>query len=129
MLFISFFKLAIILSQFLFIYSLQISKMERIVLVTGGNKGIGKAIAKRLGKEMDTKVIIGCRNSELGIQTVNELKAIQCNVVYCNLDLNDHDSIVATADFIEKEYGKIDVLINNAAVCYNDPTLCKTLFC
>lgn len=38
----------------------------------------------------------------------------------------DHDSIIATRDYIAKEFGKLDVLINNAAVCYNDPTLYGT---
>jgi carbonyl reductase 1 len=99
------------------------SLAKRTVLVTGANKGIGYEIARRLGAEKDTLCILGCRNIELGQAAISRLKDQGCNVALVEIDLKDDDSIQAAAKEIEDKYGTCDVLINNAAVCYNDPTL------
>lgn len=96
---------------------------NRIALVTGANKGIGKEIARKIGSQENWTCIIGCRDKKLGLAAAEELRSTGCNVSVTHLDLNDLSSISATRSFIEQEFGRLDVLVNNAAVCFNDPTL------
>ena len=101
---------------------------KKIALVTGGNKGIGKEIARRIGTEPDFSVILASRDVTLGQAAADDLKSngeYECDVLALPvpLDLTDDNSISAAARHVEKEYGKLDVLVNNAAICFNDPTL------
>ncbi len=97
---------------------------KRVALVTGSNKGIGKEIARMLGKEENMYTILGCRDESLGRATLEELERDGCTNMTCvKVDLNDDESITSAAQYIEEEYGQCDVLINNAAICFNDPTL------
>jgi carbonyl reductase 1 len=97
----------------------------KVALVTGSNKGIGKEIARKLLCMPSTTVILGCRDKELGQNAVKELQrqAGTNSVVFQHLDLTDMASIESTRDVIEREYGQLDILVNNAAICFNDPTL------
>ena len=103
--------------------SAAVTTDTRIALVTGGNKGIGMEIARKLAAVEDTVTILGCRNEDRGRSAAEELAAGGAAVLCRRLDLSDHASIAATREFIEREYGRLDVLVNNAAVCFNDPTL------
>lgn len=97
--------------------------MQRVALVTGANKGIGKEIARSLGMVPDQVVILACRNKQLGMAAEQELQACGCNCVFSRLDLTDWDSICATRDFVQSQFGRLDALVNNAAISFNDPTL------
>ena len=44
-------------------------------------------------------------------------------LIFYTIDLTDQESITRTHDFIAREFGHLDVLVNNAAICFNDPTL------
>jgi len=68
-------------------------------------------------------VVLGSRDEQLGAAAAAELQAAGCDAVSTRLDLTDRSSMEATRDFIEQEYGRLDVLVNNAAICFNDPTL------
>jgi carbonyl reductase 1 len=104
---------------------------KRIALITGGNKGIGKEIARRIGTEPDFTAIIASRNLDLARAAADELIAdaqtegCECDAIALPvpLDLLEPESISNAVDYVEKEYGVIDVLVNNAAICFNDPTL------
>lgn len=87
--------------------------MVRRALVTGGNRGIGFAIAKGLKKE-GLEVIIGARNPEAGQEAANRL---DCGHVL--LDVTDLASIERAID----DVGALDVLVNNAGVLYEEPML------
>jgi carbonyl reductase 1 len=95
---------------------------SRIAFVTGGNKGIGKQIAYKLGKA-GLKVVIGSQDTQSGHAATQELRADGCDVDCTQLELCDPASVLAARDFIAKRFGRLDVLVNNAAICFNDPTL------
>lgn len=82
----------------------------RIVLITGGNKGLGYETARRLLAQGD-KVYIGARDKELGIAAAHKL-----NAHFVHLDVTKDLSVQAAADEIKRREGHLDVLINNAGV-------------
>ncbi|GLY41653.1 dehydrogenase [Amycolatopsis sp. NBRC 101858] len=84
--------------------------MDEITLVTGANKGIGREIAAQLAALGHT-VVIGARSAELGEKAAAELGTD--SVV---LDVTDPASAAAAAAHIEERYGRLDVLVNNAAI-------------
>jgi carbonyl reductase 1 len=98
-------------------------KSQRLVaLVTGANKGIGREIAKLLADESSNiTVILACRTD--GKKIAQELGVDHS--VY--IDLADKTSIDQCAEYVKKEFGRLDILINNAAICFNDPTLYGTV--
>jgi carbonyl reductase 1 len=70
---------------------------------------------------------LGCRNEDLGRAAVEKLKSEGItDIEFIRIDLQDLDSIKHAVKQIEETYGRCDVLVNNAAVCYNDPTLYGT---
>lgn len=89
--------------------------MTKLAVVTGANKGIGFEICKELAKN-NIEVILTARNDEKGKQAEQELKDQGLNVKYHKMDITDENTIKELADFINKEYGKLDILINNAGI-------------
>ena len=83
-----------------------------VALVTGANQGIGLQIAKDLVPHGFT-VLVGSRNFENG-QTA--AKSIGAAAHAVQLDVTDHKSVAAAAERIRKEFGRLDVLIQNAAI-------------
>ncbi|MCH8330603.1 MAG: SDR family oxidoreductase [Bacteroidetes bacterium] len=84
--------------------------MEKIALVTGAYRGIGFEICRQLA-EKGIKVILSARNEETG-----KIAAEKLNVIFHQLDITNEVSIEKIKDFIEKKFGKLDILINNAGV-------------
>jgi NAD(P)-dependent dehydrogenase (short-subunit alcohol dehydrogenase family) len=87
----------------------------KIALVTGANKGIGKEIARQLGQAGFT-VLAGSRDLHRGEPAVKELVAEGLDVVGIQLEVTDETSVRAAADRVAAEYGRLDVLVNNAAI-------------
>jgi NAD(P)-dependent dehydrogenase (short-subunit alcohol dehydrogenase family) len=83
-----------------------------VALVPGANQGIGLQIAKDLVPHGFT-VLLGSRNAEKG-QTA--AKSIGADAHAVQLDVTDQQSIAAAAQRIQKEFGRLDVLIQNAAI-------------
>jgi len=86
-------------------------------------QGIGLEIARQLCQS-GLKVILGCRNEELGQSTEKALKEEGYNVEFRQLDISSDQSIEQFVDSLSKTYEKIDVLVNNAAIAFknDDPT-------
>jgi NAD(P)-dependent dehydrogenase (short-subunit alcohol dehydrogenase family) len=83
-----------------------------VALVTGANQGIGLQIAKDLVRHGFT-VLVGSRNLERGEVAAKEVGP---DAIALQLDVTDHVSITAAAERIRKELGRLDVLIQNAAI-------------
>ncbi|KAF2711877.1 carbonyl reductase [Pleomassaria siparia CBS 279.74] len=91
--------------------------MAPLVLITGGNAGIGLATAKILAKEHSHQVIIGSRNKEAGEKAAAE---VGHGAISVQLDLDSPSSIDAAIATIEKNFGYLDILINNAGAFYDN---------
>ena len=90
--------------------------MNKIVFVTGANKGIGFGISKHLGLS-GWDVIIGARNAQRATAAISNLKAAGVNVLgWVNIELNDPDSISRAANEIAKKYPSLSLLVNNAGI-------------
>jgi NAD(P)-dependent dehydrogenase (short-subunit alcohol dehydrogenase family) len=85
---------------------------KRVALVTGANQGIGLQIAKELAAQNFT-VLVGSRNLARGEAAA---KTIEGDARAFQLDVTDRASIAAAAERIRKELGRLDVLVNNAAI-------------
>ena len=88
---------------------------RKIALITGANKGIGKEIARQLGAQGLT-VLIGARDEGRGAEAAEELKKDGIDAYAVQLDVTDGTSIAAAASRIEGDYGRLDVLVNNAGI-------------
>ncbi len=88
---------------------------EQIALITGANKGIGKEIARQLGKQGMT-VLLGARDEGRGQQAANELKQQGIRAQAVRLDVTREDSIREAANTVERDFGRLDVLVNNAGI-------------
>ena len=85
-----------------------------IAVVTGGNRGIGKEICRQL-KQQGAEVVLTARNENSGKQVAGEL-----GVNFFPLDITNAESIKALKTFLGKEYGSLDVLINNAGILLDE---------
>lgn len=92
----------------------------RIAVVTGGNKGIGFAIARGLAQAGD-QVLIGCRDGARGEAAAASLRAEGLVVDALPLDVTDDASIAAAAKLVETRFGRLDVLVNNAGTTHFIP--------
>ena len=87
---------------------------KRIALVTGANQGVGKQVAKELAANGIT-VLLGARNLERGEAAAKEVGGIAIQ-----LDVTDPASIAAATERIRTEFGRLDLLVNNAAISRSD---------
>jgi NAD(P)-dependent dehydrogenase (short-subunit alcohol dehydrogenase family) len=87
---------------------------KKVALVTGANKGIGKAIVQGLARD-GFVVYLGARDPERGRAAAAELTT-GGTVRFVQLDVTDPASVRAAAQTIESEAGRMDVLVNNAGI-------------
>jgi NAD(P)-dependent dehydrogenase (short-subunit alcohol dehydrogenase family) len=85
---------------------------KRVALITGANQGVGLQVAKQLVANGIT-VLVGSRNFERGEAAAREIGPAAIAVQF---DVTDQASIAAAAERIRKEFGRLDLLVNNAAI-------------
>ncbi|MBW8698497.1 putative oxidoreductase [Streptomyces sp. MBT84] len=91
------------------------SAESKTVLVTGASSGIGEATARRLAG-LGHRLLLGARRTVRLASLAEELRAGGSSVVHRELDVTSLDSVHAFAAAGIEEYGRVDVLINNAGV-------------
>ncbi|XP_030298212.1 carbonyl reductase [NADPH] 1 [Sparus aurata] len=90
----------------------------KVVIVTGGNKGIGLAIVRALCKQFQGDVYLTARDVGRGEEAVKSLSTEGLKPMFHQLDINDVNSITTAAAFFKQKYGGVDVLVNNAGIAF-----------
>ncbi len=88
---------------------------KRVAVVTGGNRGIGFEICRQLAGR-GLRVVLTSRDAGSGRDARERLAAEGLDVVFHPLDVDSDDSVAVLAADIEKEQGRVDVLVNNAGI-------------
>jgi NAD(P)-dependent dehydrogenase (short-subunit alcohol dehydrogenase family) len=87
----------------------------KVALITGGNRGIGLETARQLGR-LGVTVLVGARELAKGEATAAALRQDGVDARAVKLDVLDRADYAAAAKLIEQEFGRLDILVNNAAV-------------
>lgn len=90
-------------------------KTGKVALITGANKGIGLETARQLGK-LGVTILVGARDLGRGEEAAEVLRGVGVDAQAVKLDVVNEADRAAVVKLIEKEFGKLDILINNAAV-------------
>ncbi|RLM65363.1 hypothetical protein C2845_PM16G14810 [Panicum miliaceum] len=95
----------------------RIPRNTRVAVVTGGNRGIGLEVCRQLASN-GVAVVLTAVDEKMGAEAVEKLKGLAVSDVLSHqLDITDASSIARLADFLKTRFGKLDILVNNAAVC------------
>jgi NAD(P)-dependent dehydrogenase (short-subunit alcohol dehydrogenase family) len=94
---------------------MDLSLAGKVVLVTGGNAGIGRAIASGFAQE-GARVIIAARNSETGEQAAAELIREGAEAVFIQADVAQASQLASLFEQIKTRFGRLDCAVNNAGV-------------
>lgn len=81
-------------------------------LITGGNRGLGRAVAEELARR-GTTVVVAARDESEGAEAARQMGGGASSV---QLDVTDADSVRAAAAWVEEHHGGLDILVNNAGV-------------
>ena len=88
----------------------------RTVLITGGTRGIGRAIARRLAREQPGLIVVGyCQNHGAARETVAGLRALGVDAEACSTEVGDVRMLQRLFDRVRERSGRLDVFVSNAA--------------
>lgn len=90
--------------------------MNPAALITGGSRGIGLAIARKLCKNGYDVAVNGVREESAVTQTLDELRSHETKVIYCQGDIGSAEDRQGIVDKLQSEFGRLNVLVNNAGV-------------
>ena len=89
---------------------------SKVALITGSSQGIGAGIAELLGSRGYTVVVTYKSNKDLADGVAEKIRAAGSNATAVQLDVTSEDSVKACMEQVEREFGRLDVLVNNAGV-------------
>ena len=96
---------------------------NKIVLVTGSGRGIGKAIAIHFAQNGADVIVNYFRNREPAEETAREIENLGRHALIVKADVGDLDDLNRLFDEVQKNFGGLDILVHNAASGYNRPAL------
>jgi NAD(P)-dependent dehydrogenase (short-subunit alcohol dehydrogenase family) len=88
---------------------------KKVALITGANKGLGFEMARQLGKAGIT-VVVAARDSQKGEAAAGKLRGEGLDAQFLKLDVTNKQDRAAAASFLDKKFGRLDILINNAGI-------------
>ncbi len=95
--------------------------MTKVALVTGGSRGIGKAIAIALAKEGINVALTYRINKEKALSVVDKIESTGNKAICLRLDQKSRDNIRKMIEEVHKKFDKINILVNNAAIAQEKP--------
>jgi 3-oxoacyl-[acyl-carrier protein] reductase len=90
--------------------------VNKVALVTGSSRGIGRAIALELAKRGFSVVINNDEKPQEKVEVMNEIKKIGQRAIYIQADVSDPDQVEEMIERVLNDFCRIDVLVNNAGV-------------
>lgn len=91
------------------------NEARRVAVITGANRGLGFETGRQLAR-LDYQVVLTSRDALAGKAAADKLQSEGVAVVCHPLDISREDSIVRFAAYVERQFGRVDVLINNAGI-------------
>ncbi len=88
---------------------------DQVAIVTGGTRGIGKAIALALASQ-GARVVICGTNKELGEKVADELRKVTAESCFRQVDLSTPEAVVQFGESVLEEHGRVDIVVNNAGI-------------
>ena len=89
--------------------------LDRVVVVTGGGRGLGRAFAEACCRE-DATVVVSDIDTDTGAATAAALAQAGHRASFVHADISSPDSVAALAESLARDFGRIDGLVNNAAI-------------
>ena len=93
---------------------------DQVAVVTGGSRGIGRAVVKALAAEGARVAVVYRGSKEAAEEVVREVTQAGGSALALQLDVTDTAAVQAGVERVEKELGPVDVLVNNAGVIHDD---------
>ena len=100
---------------------------QKVAVVTGANRGLGFEASRQLAKK-GYQVVLTSRDEAKGKAAAEKLQAEGLNVIFHPLDVTNDESSQELANFIREQFGKLDVLVNNAAIYIDSQTSGNSVF-
>ncbi|KST66178.1 glucose 1-dehydrogenase [Mastigocoleus testarum] len=91
------------------------SLASKVAIITGSSRGIGRAIAQRLGRDGATVVVTYHNSQDKAQEVVEKIKANGSNAIALQVNVKEIDSVRGLFEQTLEHFGKIDILVNNAA--------------
>jgi NAD(P)-dependent dehydrogenase (short-subunit alcohol dehydrogenase family) len=93
----------------------HMANVKKIALITGANKGLGFEMARQLG-QAGVSVFLAARDPQKGEAAAEKLRGQGLDVQFIKLDVTNKADHVAVLAFLERKFGRLDILINNAGI-------------
>src|SRR5580765_22550 len=96
---------------------------KKVALITGASRGLGRAMALRFAEEGASVAINYVKNRQQAEEVAQQIRSSGGSAITIQADVADERSVQPMVETVLKEYGRIDVLINNAGVSLTSPTI------
>lgn len=99
----------------------------KVILVTGGNSGLGQESVLQLAKHNPSQIFLAARSPDKGQAAIHNIKEVvpKANITFLQLDLTSFASIVEAAKVVNSSVSRLDILMNNAGIMMTPPGTTK----